>query len=187
VNTTTQACWTRRSIITAALLLLTGCAVTVQTPPPPASGPGRLAVPAVATTQVGLLVTATPVMRAAPGWQDFRAEWRTAFKTATTNAGLRMHYFETEPSENLPGTVLVRITVKDYRHVSTGLRWTLGVVTGNAYVDADVEFIELPSRRSLGTRRYNTSSSHWQGVLAPMTDKQLAALANAMVQELRAR
>ena len=169
----------------ALLLLLAGCAVTVQTPLPPGGSPERLAAPAVATTQVGLMVTATPAMRAAPGWQPFRAEWRNAFKTATTAAGLRMHYFETEPSENLPGTVLVRITVKDYRHVSTGLRWALGGLTANAYVEAEAEFIELPTKRSLGTRRYSTSSSVWQGVLSPMTDKQLAALSAAMVQELR--
>jgi len=177
--------WTRRSLAAAALLLLAGCAVTVQTPPPPATGTPRLAAPAVVTSQVGLLVTATPAMRATPDWPPFRAEWRNAFKTATTNAGLRMHYFETEPSENLPGTVLLRVTVKDYRHISSGARWALGGFTANAYVDAEVEFIELPSKRSLGSRRYSTSSSFWQGVLSPMTDKQLAALAGAMVAELR--
>ena len=174
---------TRRSLTASALLLLTGCAATVQAPAP---GPDRLAAPAVATTQVGLLVTGTPAMRAAPGWPAFRAEWRDAFKTASAAAGLRMAYFETFPTEHLPGTVLVRITVNDYRHVASGMRWALGVITGNAFVDADVEFIELPSRRSLGSRRYSTSSSHWQGVLSAMTDKQLATLAGAMVQELRA-
>lgn len=173
---------TRRSLTAASLLLLAGCAATVKAPAP---GTAPLASPAVATTQVGLLVTATPAMRAAPGWPAFRAEWRNAFKAATAAAGLRMAYFETEPSEHLPGTVLVRITVNDYRHVSTGLRWALGVVTGNAFVDADVEYIELPSRRSLGSRRYNSSSIYWQGVLSAMTDKQLTTLAAAMVQELR--
>lgn len=176
---------TRRSLGASALLLLTGCAATVQAPPPPAAGAARLAAPAVATTQVGLLVTGTPTLRAAAGWPAFRAEWRNAFKGATTAAGLRMATFETEPSENLPGTVLVRITVNDYRHVNSGMRWALGVITGNAFIDANVEFIELPTRRSLGSRRYNTASSAWQGVLSAMTDKQLAALAAAMVQELR--
>ena len=182
---TTEPDWTRRSLNASALLLLTGCAVTVKTPEPPGAGAPRLAAPAVATTQVGLMVTATPAMRMEADWLPFRAEWRNAFKTATAAAGLRMHFFETEPSEHLPGTVLVRITVQDYRHISTGMRWALGGLTRNAFVDADVEFIELPIRRRLGTRRYSTSSSFWQGVLSPMTDKQLAALAAAMVQELR--
>ena len=173
----------RRSLTASALLLLTGCATTVQAPAP---GPDRLAAPAVATTQVGLLVTGTPAMRAASGWPAFRAEWRDAFKTASAAAGLRMAYFETFPTEHLPGTVLVRIMVNDYRHVGSGMRWALGVITGNAFVDADVEFIELPSRRGLGSRRYSTLSSHWQGVLSAMTHKQLATLADAMVQELRA-
>ena len=59
--------------------------------------------------QVGLLVTGTPAMRAAEGWTAFRAEWRDAFKTVSAAAGLRMAYFETFPSEHLPGTVLVRV------------------------------------------------------------------------------
>lgn len=185
MTTTTEPGWHRRLLAASALLLLAGCAVTVKTPAPPATGTPRLAVPAVTTVQVGLLVTATPAMRATADWPPFRAEWRNAFKTATAAAGLRMHYFETEPSENLPGTVLVRITIKDYRHIHTRTRWALGGFTGNAYVEAEAEFIELPSKRSLGTRRYSTSSSFWQSVLSPMTDKQLAALAAAMVQELR--
>lgn len=186
MTTTNPPDWMRRRSLFAALGgLLGGCAATVQTHTPPAGGTPRLAVPAVPTIQVGLLVTATPAMRAAAGWPAFRAEWRNAFKGATAAAGLRMAYFETEPSENLPGTVLVRITVNDYRHISTGMRWALGGFTGNAFVEADVEFIELPGKRSLGSRRYSSSSSFWQGVLAPMTDKQLPALAAAMVQELR--
>lgn len=175
---------TRRSL-TASALLLAGCAATVQTPAPPATDTPRLAAPAVATTQVGLMVTATPAMRAEADWPAFRSEWRNAFKTATASAGLRMHYFETEPSENLPGTVLLRITVKDYRHISTGTRWALGALTGNAYVEAEVDFIELPTKRSLGKRRYSSSSSAWEGVFSAMTDKQLAALAAAVVQALR--
>ena len=176
---------TMLAALAALAWLLVGCAATVQTPTQ-ATNPPRLAAPAVATTQLGLLVTGTPAMRAAAGWPAFRSEWRTAFKAATTTAGLRMAYFETAPSENLPGTVLVRITVNDYRHVSTGMRWAFGAFTGNAYVDVDVEFIELPSKRSLGTRRYSTASSAWEGVFSAMTDKQLAALAAAMVHELRA-
>jgi hypothetical protein len=177
----------RQTLAFTAGLLLSGCAVNLQTPSSPPGGKPRLATPAVPTTQVGLLLTATPALRAAPGWPDFRAEWRNAFKGATAAAGLRMHYFETEPSENLPGTVLVRITVIDYRHISTGTRWALGGLTGNAFVDAEVDFIELPSKRSLGSRRYSTSSSFWQGVLSPMTDKQLPVLAAAMMQELQVK
>ena len=177
---------TRRSLTASALLWLTGCAATVQAPAPQTAGATPLAAPAVPTTQVGLMVTGTPAMRAAEGWTAFRAEWRNAFKTASAAAGLRMAYFETFPAEHLPGTVLVRVTVIDYRHISSGMRWALGVVTGNAFVDAEVDFIELPSRRSLGNRRYSTASNHWQGVLSAMTDKQLATLAAAMVQELRA-
>ncbi len=167
-------------------LLLGSCAARVQAPSAQAAHPPRLATPAVATTQLGLLLTGPPALRAAPGWPAFRSQWRSAFKGATTAGGLRMASFETEPTENLPGTVLVRITINDYRHVTVLQRWTLGLFTGNAFVDAEVEFIELPTRRSLGSRRYNTASSAWQGVWSAMTDKQLAALAAAMVQELRA-
>jgi hypothetical protein len=173
------------ALLCALALALTGCAAQLRTPAAHHADAGRLATPAVATTQVGVLMTASPAMRAAAGWPAFRSEWRSAFKGATTAAGLRTHFFETEPSENLPGTVLVRITINDYRQVSTGMRWAFGSFTGNAYVDADVEFIELPTKRSLGSRRYSTSSSAWEGMFSAMTNKQIAALAGAMVGELR--
>lgn len=187
VNKPPRAAWQQQTLLPlATALLLAGCAATVNAPARPGSAATPLAVPAVATTQVGLLLTGPPTLRAEAGWSPFRTEWRNAFHGAATAAGLRMAYFETVPSENLPGTVLVRISVKDYRQVSTGMRWAFGAFTGNAYVDVDVDFIELPTRRSLGSRRYSSSSSAWEGAFSAMTDKQLAALATAMVQELRA-
>ena len=67
------------------------------------------------------------------------------------------------------------------------MRVGFGIVTGNAFIDADAAFIELPSKRSLGTRKYATTSSAWQGVFPAMTSKQVAALSTEIVQDLKKR
>jgi len=120
-------------------------------------------------------------------WQTFRAEWRTAFDTAATSAGLGFSCFETEPSSQPAGTTLVRISVNDHRYLTSGARYGFGVMTGNAFIDADVHFIEMPSKRPLGTREYATASTTWQGIFSAMTDKQVAALSTEIVQDLKKR
>jgi hypothetical protein len=41
------------------------------------------------------------------------------------------------------------------------------------------------TKRSLGTRKYATTSSAWQGVVSAMTNKQVAALSTEIVQDLK--
>jgi hypothetical protein len=60
-------------------------------------------------------------------------------------------------------------------------------MTGNAFVDADAEFFEFPNKRSIGKRKYATSSTAWQGIFSAMTDKQLRAISDTMMQELLRR
>ena len=47
------------------------------------------------------------------------------------------------------GTLVV-VEVKDYRYLSPGARIGFGVMTGNAYVDANRQVHGPPERRSLG-------------------------------------
>src|SRR5690606_33370829 len=79
-----------------------------------------------------------------------------------------------------PGTLVV-VTVTDYRYVSTGARYGLGVMTGNARAEAEATFHVLPEQRLAGTREYSTSSTAWQGIFSAMTPKQLAAIAAQMI------
>lgn len=166
-------------------LALGGCAATVSSTAT-ADAPA-LRAPAVAVNKVALVITGKPAIERSADWQTFRAEWRTAFDTAAKTAGLSFAYFETEPASQPAGTTLVRISVNDYRYLTSGARYGFGVMTGNAFIDANAHFIEMPSRRPLGSRQYTTSSTAWQGIFSAMTDKQVAALSTEIVQDLKKR
>lgn len=173
----------------AAALALSGCAATVTR-----GGEGAAAAAskpiqpaATATQKLALVVTGSPAAQAGKDWADFRGEYRNAMAGAAAAANLGFTYFDGAVPAQPAGTVLVKVKVNDYRYVSTGARIGLGVFTGNAYVDSDVEFVELPADRPLGSRKYSTSSSAWQGVFSAMTDAQLKALSAEIVKDAAAR
>ncbi|WP_169801560.1 DUF4410 domain-containing protein [Hydrogenophaga palleronii] len=170
-------------LVLATAFALGGCAASVNRASAPDTPPLRAA--AVPTTQVALFITGKPTATHSANWHTFSAEWRTAFQSAASNAGLGFAYFETEPASQPAGTTLVKISVNDYRYLTSGARYGFGVMTGNAFIEADAFFIEMPSKRLLGTRQYTTSSSAWQGIFSAMTDKQVAALSNEIIQDIQ--
>jgi hypothetical protein len=169
--------------VVIAAFALGGCAATVNSTVSPDAQ--ALRSPAVPTNKVALLITGKPAIQSSADWHTFCAEWRTAFNTAASASGLSFTYLEAEPATQPAGTTLVKISVNDYRYLTSGARYGFGIMTGNAFIDADAEFIEMPSKRPLGARKYATSSSAWQGVFSAMTDKQVAALSNEIVQDLK--
>lgn len=179
----------KRSGLTALLLVviftLGGCAANVTKP----TGDATVAPLALTTrpTAVALVITGAPAIESSADWQTFRAEWRTAFNAAAGAAGVAATYFEAEPADQPPGAVLIRVRVNEYRYLTPGARFGLGIMTGNAFIDADAEFVEFPARRVAGKRKYATSSSAWQGVFSAMTDKQVRAISDTMLQELARR
>lgn len=60
-------------------------------------------------------------------------------------------------------------------------------MTGNAYIDADVSFAELPGATTVGTRKYATTSSAMQGVFAPMTENQIRGSSDEIVKDVAQR
>lgn len=168
-------------LVLVVIVFVSGCASTVKKQ---STGQTALLAASVETRKVGLLITGTQESEASDDWQTFRAEWRTAFSSAASKAGLEFAYFESEPPEQSLGTTLVKITVNDYRYLTSGARYGFGIMIGNAFIDSNAEFIELPSRRSLGSLKYSTSSSAWEGVFSAMTDKQVMAISNAVIQEI---
>jgi len=71
------------------------------------------------------------------------------------------------------------------RRVNQAAGELLDTGTGYATGRPFKAFVDLPSRRSLGKRKYATSSTAWQGVFSAMTDKQVAAISGEILQELR--
>jgi len=173
-----------RTALLAASLALAGCAATVTRP---TDAPSAALQPSARPASVALLITGTPTVQASADWQTFRAEWRTAFTAAAAAAAMPATYLESEATDHAPGTVLIRVTVNEYRYLTPGARFGFGIMTGNAFVDAEAEFIEFPAKRSIGKRKYGTTSSAWQGVFSAMTDKQVRALSDSMLQDLTRR
>lgn len=170
-----------KALAIVVVIGLSGCAATVTQPTAEARPLAVSATP----TGVALLITGSPMVLASTNWHTFQAEWRTAFASEAEAAGLSFTYLEAEVGEQSAGVVLVLVAVSKYRYLTPGTRAAFGIMTGNAFINADAEFFEFPGRRSLGTRTYSTSSTAWEGIFSAMTDKQVIAISNAMIQEIK--
>jgi len=54
-------------------------------------------------------------------------------------------------------------------------------MTGKAYVDSKVRYIDLKGGEVWGEQPYNTKSTAWEGMFSAMTAKQVEAICKAMV------
>jgi hypothetical protein len=167
-------------LITAALS--SGCAANVRK----SSGENaRLAIATDSSRHIVMNLTGSETAVTAGDWEQFKGEWRGAMQKAAVEAGVRYSPEETGsklPSE--PGTLVV-VYVNDYRYISPGARYELGVMTGNAYIESKATFSDLETAVALGERSYNTSSSTWQGVFSAMTEKQVQAICKEIVAQVR--
>ncbi|WP_149194536.1 hypothetical protein [Luteimonas suaedae] len=168
----------------AVCVLLSGCAATVKRPTAVAE---QLSVPVSATSNIYLFVKSEQGHDRSEDWELFRAEWRTAMAATASGAGRRFIYLDAMPSTFDEQGTLAVVDINDYRYLSQGARYGFGVMTGNAYVDADVQFYVVPETRLVGTRNYATSSTAWQGVFSAMTSKQVAAITDKMLKAIDSR
>jgi hypothetical protein len=79
---------------------------------------------------------------------------------------------------------LVAVIVNNYRYLSQAARIAIGILAGNAFIEAEVIFTDLSNNTSAGTRKYSTSSSAGQGIFSAVTDKQIRAICDEIVKEL---
>jgi hypothetical protein len=174
----------KRLLLLGMVVSLVGCAATVQR----GANEAKLVVPEASSKKVVMEITGKPEWAADAKWGYMRDEWQNSMSWAANNAKIGYAYraADAAPAAAEPAT-LVRIKVNDYRFVSTAARWGLGIFSGNAFVDADVSFVDVQTGRELGTRKYNTASSALQGVFAPMTERQLEAINTEIVKEVTQR
>ena len=184
-----------------AFALIAGCASnrTANAPAAPAptpaptsapeasAAPARpLQVPAASTRKVVLNMTGPVTVTQAKDWAAFKEEWRATFADHAKDKGV---VFEVQQGEahavGEPGTLL-NVYVNDYRMIGIGARIFLGVLTGNAYIDAKVTFTDLGDGQAFGEREYNTSSSAWGGVFAKVTPQQVDSIAAQVFGEIAA-
>ena len=90
------------------------------------------------------------------------------------------------PSPRVQRVTLLVVNVIDYRYVSIGARVAFGIMTGNAFINAQVGFRDLKTGETWATKTYDTKSSAWNGVFAAMTTKQVRAMCHEMLGEVSA-
>lgn len=173
-----------KALIVISALVLTGCAATVERT---SKSESRLAISQGAAKSIVLTVSGSDLATTSEDWEKLRQEWREAMKDAAEKHGMAISYQESSTEVPQKNQTLVVIKVIDYRYVSQGARFMFGIMTGNAFVDADVSFFELPSKTPVGTRNYKTSSSAGGGIFAPMISKQIQSISGEIVREITHR
>jgi hypothetical protein len=176
-----------RQLSIVFVIALTGCAASVQQTPtssPQASvavQSGSAAMPAGTLTAI---VTGNPSMTSSSDWPAFLDEWKEAL-TASAEAA-RMSFVLANDEANIPpGTSrLVRLTVNDFRYVSTTKRFMIGIMAGNAFMDVDAQYIAPPATTPFTSKKFNTSSSAWEGIFSAVTPKQVRAVSEMIVKDL---
>lgn len=174
-----------RLTIAAAAVSLAGCAAQVVKTAP--AGGAQVRVPAESSKAVVLNIGGTPAATKASDWAAFRSEWSNAVQAEASARALPFSLQDGEARATGQDGTLVTVFVNDYHYVTPGARFGLGVMTGNAFIDAKVRFADLKTGRLFGEEAINTSSSAWEGVFSAMTDKQLQAIAKDIVGEIKPR
>lgn len=164
-----------------AFTLLTGCAATVNKHGPT----NQLAIAADAKHNLVVNFTGNSKVESNAKWGLLKTSWRNALQSEASTAGYALKEQAGEPRLSTePGTIL-RVDVSNFRYLTPAMRYSLGIMVGNAWVDAEVSFLDLQTGQTIGVRKYNTSSTAWEGVFSAMTDEQLQALAKEMISEVR--
>ncbi len=164
-------------IATAVLaLFLTGCASVVTT-----SGNSALNIPASAANKIVMEVKGNDETSKNTDWPQFVLEWNKQMAGIATVNGLEYKYQVNDKQSTADSGTLVAIKVNDYRYITSTTRVLAGVMTGNAWLDVDVEYRDLASGNVIGTRNYQTKSTAWQGAFSAMTEKQIESVCNEIV------
>lgn len=179
--------YTKRALILVASIYLSACAANVvktDTRDQSAFGP-RITIGQLAAKKIDLAIDGSKAMTTSSDWQAFVDEWQSSMSAEAAAAGIGFTLIKGRESPLSETSTLVKITVNDFRYMSQGMRFAVGVLAGNAFMDIDVEFIEMPSRKVAGFRKYETSTSGGQGIFSAATPKQVQAVAADIVKEIR--
>ncbi len=117
-------------------------------------------------------------------WHTFAYLWRDVCIQEAAAVGVELSMQDGEPKPTGEAGTLVVVDIADYRYVSGFARKQFGVMTGNAFINAQVAFHDLRSGEVWSNRTYDTTSSASQGVYAPMTDKQVRWICHAIMAEI---
>jgi hypothetical protein len=171
----------------ATAVMLGGCAATLDTSTPTNFPATAIKVPAESSKRLVLNLQLDAKHSKDSGWQTFRQEWVDIFQEQAKAKGVQFAVQDGEAKATGEAGMLLSVHIDDYKHVTVGQRMMLGIMTGNAYINAKASFRDLSSGTAYGERHYNTSSSAGQGVFAPVTPKQLYAISEDVLSQMQGR
>jgi len=182
------------AVTLAIALLLGACASPRPTDAPAAAKPAETAepatppvkLPAASARKVVLAMTGSKQVVDAKDWAAFKQEWRDTFTDHAKQAGVSFSFVDGDAKPQGEDGTLLAVHVADYRMVGIGARVFFGVMTGNAFIDARIRFLDLRGGAEFGEQRHNTSSSAWGGVFAKVTPQQVDAIAADVFKDLKA-
>lgn len=162
-----------------AVLLLSGCAASVKS-----VGAETLTIDEAAKKILVVNIQGNGKVEQNEDWIRLRQEWNKALKDEAARAG----YHLTESHVADPAVkdgVGIKINVTNFRYLTPGARYAAGVMVGNSWINSSADYSDLKSGRLIGSRTYDTSSSAWEGVMSAMTQKQVEAIAQQIISDIK--
>ncbi|MCD5994209.1 DUF4410 domain-containing protein [Pseudomonas sp. CDFA 602] len=160
-------------------VLLTGCAATVER-----SGPGDLSINASSKQNLAVEFDGSAKVLAHEDWPLLQKTWSESLKREAASEGYNLLVVDRAPAPR-PG-ILLKVDVSTFRYISSGARYAAGAMTGNAWVNSTIIFVDTQTGQQIGSNVYNTKSTAWQGVFSAMTEKQLDALSKRIIADIKA-
>jgi hypothetical protein len=133
-----------------------------------------------------LVMTGPKTVVESKDWNDFRREWSDTFADYAKEAGVAFEVADAPPAVGVNDGTLLLAEISDFRMVGIAARIMLGIMTGNAYIEAKVKFVSLRDGSIFGEQQFNTSSSAGAGVFAKVTPQQVAAIATNIFLDIKA-
>jgi hypothetical protein len=186
-----------------AVLFVSGCASSPrsssdETPStsPTASEPTKVTpsariaepvnIPVASSRKLVVVMTGPKNVLDAKDWPDMKKEWRDTFADYAKQSGISCTFVDAAPAPSAEEGTLLMVTIADYRMVGIGMRILFGVMTGNAYMDAKVGYLNLRDGAKFGDQQYNTSSSFLGGIFSKVTPQQVDQIAASVFAEIKA-
>ena len=168
-------------MVAMGAVALSGCAVRMEG----AENHKPIAVGAAATKKVVLAIAGSDVATGADSWSRMREAVHENCEEEAKSAGLQLD-FQDGAARPLgePGTLLA-MYINDFRYISVGMRLGIGIMSGNAFIDANTKFLDLQTGALWGERPYSTKSSAMEGIGSAMTAKQAQAICKNMFDVVR--
>jgi hypothetical protein len=168
-------------IVACCAMGLTGCAVRMQG----AENHKPIAVGPAAAKKLVLGIEGSATATGADSWASLTSAFHEGCKEEATTAGVQIEFQDGAARATGEPGALLAMYVNDFRFISTGMRLGIGVMSGNAFIDANTKFLDLQNGAVWGERPYMTKSSAMEGIGSAMTAKQAQAICKNMIDVVR--